>query len=570
MGKIIGIDLGTSTSEVSTIKNGKHFIIPNLDGKDITPSVVGKTETGELIFGEEAMSQMILRPQDTAIEVKRKMGTDEKVKISGEEYSPEEVSAMLLKHLKGYAEQYLDEEVDRAVITVPAYFDDNQRRATVKAGEIAGLKVERIINEPTAAALTYGIDHLEDEAHVLVYDLGGGTLDVTVLEMFSGVLEVKASSGNNKLGGKDFDEKVMRILFDKFKDENSIDISQNILAVAKIKAEAEKCKIALSTENEYKIEIPFIAEKNGQPLALTYNFTREAFEDAIIGLIKSTEKQIELALSDAGLKKENIDQVLLVGGSTRIPIVQQFLKGKLGQEAKKLVDPDLSVALGAAIQAGIITEQFSQEEGILITDVCPYTLGVETIADTGYAYIEDFMSVIIPRNTTIPVAKEEIYSTIADFQEKVEINVYQGDENRASKNNFLGKFHLNDIPKALAGKEKIRIKFTYDVNGMLKVDGFIVSTGQQAGIEIETTGVKMQKEAVDLSKWQECPNKDKFKRIIKKAEKLVEKIDDGEKKEELEQTLNRLKKALVLGKDMDLLEDIDEELRDMVYDIEGL
>ncbi len=567
MSKIIGIDLGTSTSEIAIMDDGEVKVLKDSQGNVIIPSIVGIDENNEIIVGEKAKEQFILRPQYTVREVKRLMGSDEKVTLGDRTFNPERISSFILKNLKAMAEDVLNDEVNSAVITVPAYFTDEQRRATVKAGELAGLKVERIINEPTAAALSYGIENMENEEHILVYDLGGGTLDVTILEMFDGVLEVKASSGNNHLGGKDFDEAIMNELFEGFQKEHSIDLREDLRSRAKIKEEAEICKIKLSSEDEYTVEIPFIAEKDGNPLSLKKTITKSGFEELIKPLIESTEKPINIALKDSGLKTDDIDVVLLVGGSTRIPFVKEFLKEKLEKEPKSLVDPDLAVVKGAAIQGAILNEELSAEKDILITDVCPYTLGIEVLGYLEGMPIPDCYSVLIKRNTTIPTVKEETYCTAVDNQDTVEIKVYQGDNKRASSNNFLGNFMLTGLPEAPAGKETLNVKFNYDVNGILNVEAIINSTGEKAGMTIETTGVSMEEE-IDVSTWEEAPKSKKYKRTIEKAEKLFFKLDDSMDRQDLEEAINELKRALIKDESDEVLKKVKSDLTDLMFELE--
>jgi molecular chaperone DnaK len=498
MSKIIGIDLGTSTSEVAVYEDGEPRIIPNLQGENITPSVVGLSEKGELLVGRDARDQLLIRPNETVIEAKRLMGSQNMVSMGDREYTPQQISSYIVKYLKKCAEEYLGEPVKRAVITVPAYFTDEQRRATVEAGKIAGLKVERIINEPTAAALAYGMDHMEDNQHILVYDLGGGTLDVTVLEMFQGILEVKASSGNNRLGGKDFDQRLMELLLDYFKEEYQIDLSQDLRAMVRIKAAAEDCKIALSSHQEHVIQLPFIAQKEGHPLALEYTITRRKFENLINDLVESTAQQIERALEDAKLTTKDLNLVFMVGGSTRIPLVRTFLERVLEQPPQSPVDPDLAVVMGAALQGAILNQELSPEEDILITDVCPYTMGVEILGYMAGIPVPDIYDIIIPRNVTIPVVQEKIYGTVADNQKQVEIKVYQGEYKKASLNNFLGNFILDGIPPAPAFQEKIKVRFSYDVNGILQVEGVILSNNKEAGITIELYGSTSQFLIIDF------------------------------------------------------------------------
>lgn len=566
MGRIIGIDLGTSTSEVAVFENGKPVVIMNLEDEIITPSVVGISEEGQIVVGGYAKEQLLTKPKETVMEVKRLIGSGKAVAMGDKEYTPQEISAYILKYLKECAERYLGEVVDRAVITVPAYFNDEQRRATVVAGEIAGFVVERIINEPTAAALAYGIEHMEENSHVLVYDLGGGTLDVTLLEMFEGILEVKASNGNNKLGGKDFDERLMNILIDDFEKENGIIISDDLRIMARIKNAAEKCKIILSIEDEYTINLPFIAEVKGEPKGIMRVITRNEFEEIIWDLISSTEQQINVVLMDSKLSKKDIDIVLLVGGSTRIPLVKSFLEDTLGKEPDSLVDPDLAVVMGAAVQAGIINNELSGEKDILITDVCPYTLGIEVMEEMYGMPMADVYNVIIPRNLTIPVSREKIYGTAGDNQTQVEIKVYQGDHRKASANNLLGTFMLSGIPENEAFKEKIKVKFIYDINGILQVEAMIVSTGEIANIVVETTGVKLEKE-MDLSTWIDSTKAKKYKGIIKRAEILLEENFESDDYYELDKAIRNLKTALI-NEINDKIEDIEGKLSDILYELE--
>ncbi|MGH4139867.1 Hsp70 family protein [Clostridium sp.] len=443
---------------------------------------------------------------------------------------------------------------------------EKQRRATVEAGKLAGFKVERIINEPTAAALTYGIERLEKNECLLVYDLGGGTLDVTLLEMFEGVLEVKASSGNNMLGGKDFDEKLINYLINDFYEKYDIDLSKDIKAMVRLKEAAETCKVKLSSLEEYKIILPFIADKDNEPLAIEAIITREDFEKLIEELVESTKSQIDIVLKDSALKEDEINTILLVGGSTRIPYVKKFLQRVFNKETQSLVDPDLAVVMGAAIQGGILNDELSAETDILITDVCPYTLGVQILDDFNGMPIPDGYSILINRNTTIPVAKEHVYYTAEDGQTEVDIKIYQGDYKKASMNNFLGNFKLSDIPKAPAGNERIEVRFAYDVNGILQVEATILSTGKNAKITIETTGVEMDKE-IDTDVWEESEGSRKYRRLIKKVEKYMS-SNENEDSREMDDLLKKLKKAIING-DNELAVEIDEELTDWMYELEA-
>ena len=567
--RIVGIDLGTSTSEIAVFENGKSVVIKNKEGEYITPSVVGISEENNLIVGKCAKEQFVLRPEYTAMEVKRLMGSDKEVKLGMKTYKPEEISSYILSYLKECAEQYVGEEVNRAVITVPAYFTDEQRRATVEAGKLAGFKVERIINEPTAAALTYGIDRMDENELVLVYDLGGGTLDVTLLEMFEGVLEVKASSGNNHLGGKDFDEKLMDYLINSFKEEHGIDLSKDIKAMVRLKEATEICKIELSSTEEYRIVIPFISNINNEPLAIDTIITREIFENLIKELVESTKEQIDVVLKDSALTEKEIDTILLVGGSTRIPFIKSFLEEIFQKSPETLVDPDLAVVMGASIQSAILNEELSSETDILITDVCPYTLGIGVLEVFNGIPMPDGYSILINRNTTIPTMKENVYYTAADGQKEVEIKVYQGDYKKASSNNFLGNFKLSNIPPAPAGDERIKVRFTYDVNGILQVEAIVLSTGENANISIETTGVEIEKE-VDVETWKNAEGSKRYRTIIRKVEKYVKNNNEEEDEDifELDSLLKDLKKAII-NDNKALAEDLEQELTDIMYELEA-
>jgi len=566
LSSIVGIDLGTSTSEIAVLKDGKPFVIPNDLGEFITPSVVGLDDDGRIIAGRQARDQLLLKPDNTVIEVKRLMGSDTTVTMGGKEYTPQQISSYILSYLLACAGKYLGEKIERAVITVPAYFSDRQRRATVEAGQLAGIKVERIINEPTAAALDYGLEHLQECRNILIYDLGGGTLDVTVLEMFEGVLDVKASSGNNQLGGKDFDRRLMNYLLDRFTAKWQVDLSEDKRALMRLKEAVEKCKIALSEHEEYQLIIPFFTTSGGNPVSLEETVSRELFESLIKDLIDSTAEQINAALADAQLSAADIDLILLVGGSTRIPYVRRFIEKALGQSPQALVDPDLAVVRGAAVQAGIINNDLSPEKDIIITDVCPYTLGISVLDFVGGFPVTDAYDVIIPRNVTIPVVKEKIYGTVADNQTQVEINIYQGENRKASQNNFLGKFMLKGIPPAPAFQEKISVSFAYDLNGILQVEGKIISTGKKANLVIETTGAKMQKE-VDLDGWEKAPHARKYKAILRKAARMVESGKAGYYAIEMESLMRKIKEGLVLGETKETLDAWKEELHEIIYEL---
>lgn len=539
MQTIIGIDLGTSTTEVAVIKDGKPVLLNNYDGNVITPSVVGVDESGNYIVGDRAKSQLLLRPNSTIAEIKRKMGTDEKIRLDREVLSPIEISSKIIAYAKRYASVALEEEIKEAVISVPAYFNEIQRRATVEAAEKAGLNVRRIINEPTAAALSYGLEHLEEESLVLVYDLGGGTFDVTLLEMFDGVLEVKASSGDNTLGGKDFDECLMHYLIEQFEKRNKIHIGQDTYALAKLKEAAENCKIALSERDSYTVHIPMLITKKGIPYSLEETVNIHQFEEMIQPYIERTHLPIQTVLSDSKIAKEEIDFVLLVGGSTRIPMISKDIEQFLGIQPVHLVNPDYAVAEGAAIQGGIISGVIGQEDSIIMTDVNPFSLGVSAL--TGLMDLR--MSVIIPRNTTIPVTREEIYWTSYDNQEAADIRVYQGESIYPEENQFLGKFRIGDIPMGRVGKESIKVSFSYNLNGMLSVEAMILSTKKRASIEIDLTGVT-EKASIDVSEWTDHKLARSFRSIIRQAEKQINQRKDIETVQ-LQKSVYELKKAII-------------------------
>lgn len=478
---IVGIDLGTSTTEIAVIKDGKPMLLSNSSGMKIIPSVVGLDDEDNWVAGERARAQLLLSPEKTAAEIKRLIGSGELVALGSRTYTPVELSAKLLEYVKTFAAQSLGEEITKAVISVPAYFDEIKRQETVLAGQLAGLTIERILNEPTAAALSYGLEHLDEESHVLVYDLGGGTFDVTLLEMFEGVLEVKASGGDNKLGGKDFDERLIEWMAQNFLKKTGVDLKSDVYAMSRLKEEAERCKKELSEKESVRINIPFIAEKQGRPLSISEELTREQFERMTADLLERTHAPIRRVLFDSGLSASDIDKVILVGGSTRMTAVSKDIRDFLNIIPEPAVDPDLAVAEGAAIQAGIIGGVIDNESSLVFTDVNPYSLGIRTV----YGITNDHMSVLIRRNTTIPVTKKDTFRTTYDYQNKVDIEVYQGESEIASHNHFLGSFHIKDVPERKAGREKIEVDFSYDLNGMLRVEAIVLSTGRKASIDID-------------------------------------------------------------------------------------
>ena len=542
MSKIIGIDLGTTNSCVSVYEGGEGKVIVNADGERTTPSVVAFKD-GEINVGGVAKRQSVVNP-DTISSIKRLMGTNKKVKANGREYTPEEISAMILSDLKKTAEAYLGEEVTRAVITVPAYFNDSQRQATKNAGKIAGLEVERIINEPTAAALAYGLDKQDETQTVLVYDLGGGTFDVSILDLGDGVFEVRSTSGNNKLGGDDFDQRVIDYIVEDIEKEHGIDLSKDKMAMQRIKDEAEKAKKTLSSATKATISLPFIA--NG--VSYETSLTRAKFEELIDDLLESTMEPVRKALKDAKLKASDIDKVLLVGGSTRIPKVQELVKKELGKEPSKGVNPDEVVAMGAAIQGGVLVGDVSD---IVLLDVTPLSLGLETLGGV--------FTVLIPRNTTIPTSKSQVFSTAADNQPAVDIHVLQGERSMAADNKTLGRFQLANIPPAPRGVPQIEVTFDIDANGIVNVRAKDLGTNKEQSITITaSTNLsddeidKMVKEAeankeADSKRKEEADTRNDAEQMIFATEKAIKDLGDKvdkKEKEKAEEQIKELKEAL--------------------------
>ncbi len=546
MSKIIGIDLGTTNSCVSVLEGGEAKVIANKEGNRTTPSVVA-FKNGEIIVGDAAKRQMVTNP-DTVYSVKRFMGTDKKISANGKEYTPQEISAMILGNLRDSAESYLGEKVTKAVITVPAYFDDSQRQATKDAGKIAGLEVERIINEPTAAALAYGLDKQDDAHTILVYDLGGGTFDVSIMELGDGVFEVLSTSGNNKLGGDDFDERIIDYLVEEFKKENGIDLSKDKMAMQRLKDAAEKAKKDLSGVTTTQISLPFISQGEAGPLHLELSLSRAKFEDLIRDLIESTMEPVRKALKDAKMTAKDINKVIFVGGSTRIPMVQELIKKELGQEPSKGVNPDEVVSMGAAIQGGVLTGEVND---VVLLDVTPLTLGIETLGGV--------MTPLIERNTTIPTSRSQVFSTAADNQPAVDIHILQGERSMASDNKTLGRFQLGNIPPAPRGVPQIEVTFDIDANGIVNVKAKDLGTNKEQSITITaSTNLsdeeidKMMKEAeankeADKKRKEEADTRNEAEQTIFATEKAIkdlgDKVSDKDKKK-AEELIEDLKKAL--------------------------
>ncbi len=547
MSKIIGIDLGTTNSCVCVLEAGEPKVIPNREGDRTTPSVVAFNKDGERIVGAAAKRQAITNP-NTISSIKRLMGTDKKVEANGKKYSPEEVSAMILNNLKESAEAYLGESVTKAVITVPAYFNDAQRQATKNAGKIAGLEVERIINEPTAAALAYGLDKQDKNQTILVYDLGGGTFDVSILELGDGVVEVRSTSGNNHLGGDDFDQKVIDYLVSEFKKENGVDLTKDKMAMQRLKEIAEKAKKDLSSMTTTQVSAPFISQGADGPLHLDMTLTRAKFESLISDLVDSTLEPVRNALKDADLKAKDIDKVIFVGGSTRVPLVYETVKKELSMEPSREVNPDEVVAMGAAIQGGVLTGDVND---IVLLDVTPLSLGIETLGGV--------MTVLIPRNTTIPTSKSEVFSTAADNQPAVDVHVLQGERSMAADNKTLGRFQLTNIPPAPRGVPQIEVKFDIDANGIVNVTAKDLGTNKEQSITITSSTnlsdeeiEKMRKEAeenkeADKKRKEEADLKNEAEQLIFQTEKSLKDLNDkveSKEKEEAEDLIKDLREAL--------------------------
>ena len=569
MSKIIGIDLGTTNSCVAVMEGGESVVVPNAEGARTTPSVVAFGKTGERMVGQVAKRQSITNPDRTVSSIKRHMGSSFKVSVDGKDYTPQEISAMILQKLKADAEAYLGESVTDAVITVPAYFSDAQRQATKDAGLIAGLDVKRIINEPTAAALAYGIDK-ENDQKIMVYDLGGGTFDVSIIEMGDGVQEVLATAGNNKLGGDDFDARVITWLADEFKKDSGIDLSADKMAMQRLKEAAEKSKIELSGVTNSNINLPFITADATGPKHLDLTLTRAKFNELTADLVEATMGPVRQAMGDAGLKPADLDKILMVGGSTRIPAVMDAVKDYMGKEPFKGINPDECVAMGAALQGGVLG---GDVKGLLLLDVTPLSLGIETLGGVATKIIE--------RNTTIPAKKSQIFSTAADSQTSVEIHVLQGEREMANDNKSLGNFHLDGIPAAPRGVPQIEVTFDIDANGIVHVSAKDLGTSKEQKITI-TSSTNMSKDDIekavkdaeqfasdDKKHREEIDTRNNADQMVYQTEKMIDDAGDkisAEEKEGITKSNDELKEA-IKGGDISAIKEKSEELQKKVYEV---